>query len=342
MRKIVTILLCVLMLSASAIRAADPEQRKFNNPKAGDNKKLEIYYISKVMGNQYWAVVEMGVRKAAEELGVHVTYTGLQNETDVERQTMLLQDALSAKSDAIVIAPCDSTAMVNPINDAFDTGTPIVLIDTIAFTEKYDTCIKTNNYEAGVTCAKMLIKYNKGRENDKLKVGVQVASLGSQTVMDRIKGFKEYWAANAPKGWEVLWDEIKIYDADFQRAINNGQDILMRYPDINMLLATNNGGVLGFATALKELNRKDVCLVGLDFSADAEQLIRQGFIKAVAAQMQYQMGYQGVYAAVDLINNKKVKRLVDTGVYEISMDNINDPKAESVMYPAGRPAATKK
>lgn len=335
MKRFLVAVLCGALLAGSAIQAGEAQQRVFDNPKAKSGEKLEIYYISKVMGNQYWSVVELGVRKAAEELGVNVTYTGLQNETDVERQTMLLQDALSAQADAVLIAPCDSNAMVVPIEEAYAAGVPMILIDTIAFTDKFDTCIKTDNYHAGEVCAQMLLRFNEGKE--KLTVGVQVASLGSQTVMDRINGFKDYWAANAPKTWEVLWDEVKIYDADFQRAINNGQDILMRYPDIDALLGTNNGGVLGFATALKELGRDDVVLVGLDFSADAEQLMREGYIKAVAAQMQYQMGYQGVYAAVDLINNRPVQRMVDTGVFQINMDNIDDPNAEKVMYPAGRP-----
>ena len=342
MKRMFVVVLCALALASVSIRGAEPEQRKFNNPKIAAKEKLKFYYISKVMGNQYWAVVEAGIRKAAEELGIEVTYTGLQNEAEVEKQSMLLQDALSAKADAIVIAPTDSRAMVMPIEEAYATGVPIVLIDTRIFSEKYDTCLQTNNYNAGATCAKMMLHHTKADKNAPLKIGVQVATLGAQTMMDRVGGFKDYWNKNAPKNWEVLWDEIKIYEGDYQRALNNAQDILMRYPDITLLWAPNNGGVLGTATALKELDKKNACLIGMDFSADTELLIRQGFITGVAVQMQYQMGYKGVYAAYDLLHNKKVERNVDTGVLSLSMENIDTPEAEAVMYPAGRPASMKK
>lgn len=337
MKRTLLIGLCALALVSGTVLAAAPAQRKFSNPKIAGGGKLEFYYISKVMGNQYWAVIEMGIRKAAEELGINVTYTGLQNEGEVEKQAMLLQDALSVQADAIIIAPTDSRSMVQPIEDAYAAGVPIVLIDTIIFSDAYDTCLQTNNKNAGAMCAEMMLKYSRSDRNAVQKIGVQVATLASQTMMDRVGGFKEYWGKHAPKNWEVLWDEIKIYEGDFQRSLNNSQDILMRYPDLPMFWAPNNGGVLGAATALKELDKKDVCLIGMDFSADAEVLIRQGYIAGIAAQMQYYMGYKGVYAARDLLHNKPVERNVDTGVYPISMENIDTPEAEAVMYPAGRP-----
>lgn len=342
MRRMFVFALCALAMAVTQIKAAEPVQRTFNNPKVAAKQRLHFSYISKVMGAQYWAIVEMGVRKAAEELGIDVTYTGLQNEAEVEKQSMLLQDALSSKADAIIIAPTDSRAMVNPIQEAYATGVPIVLVDTRIFSDAYDTCLQTNNYNAGAICAEMMLKAAKGDKKANLKVAVQVATLGSQTMMDRVGGFKDYWAKNAPKGWEVLWDEIKISDADFQKALNNSQDILMRYPDIPMFWAPNNSGVLATATALKELNKKDVCLIGMDFAVDTELLMRQGFITGVAVQMQYQMGYKGVYAAYNLLNNKPVERNVDTGVFPVTVDNIDTPEAEKVMYPAGRPASMKK
>ena len=342
MRRMFVLVLCALAMSVVQIKAAEPAQRTFNNPKIAANQRLHFSYIAKVMGAQYWAIVEMGVRKAAEELGIDVTYVGLQNEAEVEKQSMLLQDALSAKADAIIIAPTDSRAMVIPIQEAYDTGVPIVLVDTRIFSEAYDTCLQTNNYNAGATCAAMMLNSFKGDKNANLKVAVQVATLGSQTMVDRVGGFKDHWAQNAPKGWEVLWDEIKISDADFQKALNNSQDILMRYPDIPMFWAPNNSGVLATGTALKELDKKDVCLIGMDFATDTEILMRAGYITGVAVQMQYQMGYQGVYAAYNLLHNKPIERNVDTGVFAVTMENIDTPEAEAVMYPAGRPVNVKK
>ena len=79
--------------------------------------KKTVYVLVKVLGNQYWSIVEAGARKAGEDLGCNVVIVGTAAESDVEKQVALLQDAVSAQADAIVIAPLDRKAMAAPVSD---------------------------------------------------------------------------------------------------------------------------------------------------------------------------------------------------------------------------------
>jgi ribose transport system substrate-binding protein len=300
-------------------------------------KRLKMYYITKVIGSTYWSVVEAGVKKAAAESNVDVVYTGLQSETDVEKQVQLLQDAVSAKPDAILIAPCDSTAMAGPVTTAFKAGIPIVLIDTIINAESYNAILATDNTQAGAVCAEQMIKQLKAANVTKAVVGVIAASSGSQTVQQRLTGFTDYWTKNAPADWKVLMNEIKYNDASVDKAIAATQDILTAHPECNAIWTVNNSCTVGAGTVLKEQNKKNFTLVGMDFSPDTEDLLKLGFVKTAIIQQQYVMGYQGVKIAIDIINKKTVTRKTDTGVFWVDMSNINTPEAELKMYPAGRP-----
>lgn len=304
---------------------------------SADGKKT-VYFLTKILGNQYWSVVEQGAKDAAAELGVNLVVTGLASEAEVEKQVQQLQDAVSAKSDAIVIGPVDSTAMANPVTDAFKSNIPVVIVDTMINSDNYSAALMTNNVEAGKTAAKEMIarlKVKGVKETDKAQIAIQIGSSGSQTIIDRLKGFNEYWNANAPKTWEVLNKDIKVNDGDITKAVGFTQDFLTTYPNLKGVFGPNNGSTVGFVTGLKEANRTDIVMVGFDFSKEIELMIKEGkFEAASVVQKQYMMGYEGVKTAIDLSNGKKpAERLVDTGVQVVDKTNIDKDEVKAVINP---------
>lgn len=297
---------------------------------------MKLYYVSKLLGSQYWAIVEQGVKDACKDLGItNITIVGTAQDSEVEKQIDLLQNAVSAQPDAILVAPTDSKAMGNPVADVHNAGTPIVCIDTIAETEDYSAALLTNNYEAGKLCAETLIARLKAAgisEDKEGQVAMQVSSTGSQTVMDRVNGFNEYWEANAPKKWIVLNDDIKVNDGDITKAIGFTQDFLITYPNLIALFAPNNGSTVGFATGLKESGRDDLVLLGFDFSTEIAELIKNTDLNvSTVLQRQYMMGYDAVKAALDLWQGKEVEKTIDTGVIVVNKENLNDKEVQEVI-----------
>jgi ribose transport system substrate-binding protein len=196
----------------------------------------------------------------------------------------------------------------------------------------------TNNIEAGKMAAKEMIdrlKKSGVAETAKAQVAIQIGSSGSQTIIDRLKGFNEYWTANAPKTWEVLNKDIKVNDGDITKAVGFAQDFLTTYPDLKGVFGPNNGSTVGFVTGLKESKRTDIVMVGFDFSKEIETMIREGKIEvATILQKQYMMGYEGVKTAVDLANGKQPsQRLIDTGVQVVDKVNIDAAEVKAVINP---------
>lgn len=305
---------------------------------AVDGEKT-IYVIVKVLGNQYWSVLQAGAEQAGKDLGCNVVVVGTALESDIEGQLTLLQNAVSAQADGIVIAPLDSVSLDAPITEAYKSGMPIVLVDTVIKSDNYSAALMTNNVEAGKTAAEeMLLRLReKGlSETEEAQIAIQIGSTGSQTITDRVNGFKEAWAASAPAAWTILADDIKVNDGDISKAVGFCQDFLTTYPNIKGMFGPNNGSTVGFVTGLTEAKRTDVTMIGFDFSSEIETMIRSGqYDVASVVQRQYYMGYDGVKTALELANGGTVaEKTIDTGVLLVSSDNVDDADVQDIINPA--------
>ncbi len=324
--------LCLVACSTPTPDPVDPE----NSDTLSGAERKTIYVLVKVLGNQYWSIVEAGAKKAGDDLGCDVVILGTAAESDIEKQVALIQDAVSAQADGIVIAPLDRKAMVAPISEQVKAGIPMVLIDSSIDSEDYDAAFLTDNIAAGRLAAETMIAKlkEKGVPEDKEGViAITIASTGSQAIIDRNAGFKEYWDANAPKAWTVLWDQVKVNDGDSQKALAFGQDFITGNANLIGLFAPNNGSAVGFVKALEESKRTDIVMVGFDFSTEMENIVRNpDFTVATILQRQYFMGYDGVKQALDLANGGTVtEKVVDTGVMVVDQANVDSDEVKAII-----------
>ena len=97
----------------------DPEIAKLIHPPQVENtsgaslsgaksKKWRVIVIPKGTTHEFWKTLHAGTLKAAEELGnVEVIWQGPQKEDDRVQQIQLVQNAIAAGVDGIVLAPLD-------------------------------------------------------------------------------------------------------------------------------------------------------------------------------------------------------------------------------------------
>jgi len=293
-----------------------------------DTKGMTFYWVCKVPGGTYWTGVETGLAAAADELGLTITQMGVEKETDIDVQLNNLQNALAANPDAILAAPCDSKALDAPMKEAKENyDGPIILIDTVISTQGgYDAALLTDNYNAGQTVARLLIQGLVEKGYTEGTVGLDCVNQGSQTVIDRMDGFKAYWEENAAAEGvdkvEVLWDELKVDEGDSNMAVTYGQDLQTAHKDL-VGLAGFNGSSVYFISSLKEAGNKNVIGVGMDFNVDSYDLMEQGWEYASVAQSTYNMGYYGTYLAVAVLAGQDLGgQRIDSGLLEVTQDNL--------------------
>lgn len=294
---------------------------------AKDNGKKNIYLITKGFGSDYWDTLRQGAADAAEYEDCNLYIGGTPTESHLELLAELMQEALERDADAVIVSPTDQQEIIEASQELRQAGIPLIYVDTIQNGNAFDICFATDNMQAGRMTAKELLRllYAAGHtEEEALCAGIAIGMSESQTMLERIAGFQEYWSGNAPEQWRVI-EDIAINHGDTALAMQQGLDFMDGYEDLAGLAALNNGSTVGMCHALTERGRTDLVLVGYDFSDEIAALIRdEEYLAASIVQRQYDMGYQSIVQAMELIaGNAAEYRYVDTGILKVSAENID-------------------
>ncbi|MFI4996199.1 MAG: substrate-binding domain-containing protein, partial [Hyphomicrobiales bacterium] len=94
----------------------------------------------------FWQIVLAGARKAGQDLNVKVPELGAQSESDITGQISILENAVSQKPAAIVIAPTQFAALGKPI-DAAAKQVKVVGIDSAADSKAFTSFLTTDNVQ---------------------------------------------------------------------------------------------------------------------------------------------------------------------------------------------------
>lgn len=334
MKKLLAIFsICLLCLFSGCGKAeteeidiADLEYFEFEAVTEIKEGQPDIYVVLKVLTSQYWQDIVKGVTDAGNDLGCNVYIGSSVGEAEWQIQQQLLEEAVEAGADAIVLAPGNSSALSECVSQIHSEGIPVVLVDTILNdTDAFDTCYMTDNLHAGELAAEEMIRLlreNGVSEEESASIAIQISSVASQTLIDRLAGFNQYWALNAPQSWKVL-DEVKSNNGDASVAKQNCIDFLNDNPDLKGVFGCNNSSTVGFANGLTESGRTDIIMLGFDYADETAELVGSDEWKASSVvQNQYDMGYEGLKKIVEILDGQDVGyKFIDTGTRVITQEN---------------------
>lgn len=299
------------------------EYQDFETPTAEQlsNGKANVYVILKSYGSSYWETLLQGCLDAAKQADCNIYVGRTPKESQTAELSELIRHALAANPDAIVLSPADAPEIHDLVDEITERGIPLVFVDTILNARNFDICYMTDNMQAGRMAAmEMLVKLenNGHEESERLYVGIEIGSTKSQTIIERLAGFNEYWSDHAPKEWKII-DDIKCNDGDIDLAQKDSNEFMVKNVKLAGLIGLNNGSTVGICRSVLEAGRRDLVVVGFDFSEEIQQLIAdESYCATTILQNQYQMGYGGVESALAILAGKEVTmRYHDTGVKRI-------------------------
>jgi ribose transport system substrate-binding protein len=312
------------LLAAAAMLLAGPTH-------AADFSSARIPVIVKATTSQYWATVFDGADAAAKALGVQISKLGATAETDVAGEVSIMENAISTKPTAIVIAATNAAALAGPIEKATAAGIPVIVIDSDANTSKYVTFLATNNETGGKKAADELascVQARTGKQEG--KVAYLTALAGAQSLNDRDKGFVE--ELKKYPGFSIV--EHRTGNNDPARALSDAEDVLTRHPDLVGMFADNEieGDGSGVALNEKSLGSK-MCVVAFDTSDQEVGFVRSGVLDGLIVQNPYMMGYAGVWYGLAAAHGVVLPHYVDSGVSVVTKKNIDSPKMAGLLDP---------
>ena len=123
-----------------------------------ENAKYNIAVIPKGTSHEFWKSVHAGAHNAAKELGnVKLFWRGPIREDDADGQIDVVRDFITKKVDGICLAPLDSQALLDSINEAHSEGIPTVVFDSnLVENDVQISYVATDNYQGGVKAARRL------------------------------------------------------------------------------------------------------------------------------------------------------------------------------------------
>ena len=292
MKKLLTVVLSialVLMLAASALAAGE-----------------QIALITMDSIDQHWVTLNEGAQKAAEELGVTVTFMA-PNTKDDAQQIEQVNNAVAGGYQAIIVAANGPDAISSALKEAASQGVKIVYVDSPANVEAEAT-FSTDNKAAGKTAGEtMLAKLT--------EMGVTTGSIGiinvnaaTDSCVMREEGFRSAFEGT---GFTLL--ETQYGEGDAAKSQSIAENYITQ--GVVGIFGCNEGSTTGAGNAIKASGSDAIVGVGFDKSDAILGLIEDGYLLATMAQNPDVMGYEGVKAAVGALNGESLGGAVtDTGV----------------------------
>ena len=292
MKKILSLVLALCLLAG--IGSAFAEQKAY---------KIALITMDSI--DQHWVTLNEGAQAKAKELGVEVTFMS-PNTKDDAQQIEALNNAVSAKVDAIMVAANGPDAISGALEEAKAAGIKIIYVDSPANVEAEAT-FSTNNNAAGKTAGEEMIAALKEKGIEEGKIGVISVNAATDSTLQRDAGFRSAFEGTK---FELLETQYGEGDAAKSQAI--AENFITQ--GVVGLFGANEGSTAGVGNAIKAAE-KEIVGVGFDKSDAILGLIEDGYLLATMAQNPDKMGSMGVEAAVKVLNGESLGgEVVDTGV----------------------------
>ena len=318
----------VILLSVIGYVCAGCGKTEKETGETAPEKNITIGVIPKGTTHEFWKSIHAGAIKASDETGVDIIWKGPLKEDDREEQLQIVENFVSGRVSAIVLAPLDNRSLVMPVRDAKQQGIPTIVIDSDLDGDFHVSFIATDNYKGGVLGAERIAELMGGK-GSLIMLRYQE---GSASTTNREAGFLDTITSKFPD-IEIVSDN-QYAGATTETAYRASENLLNRFSDIDAIFTPNESSTFGCLRALQDggLTEK-IIFVGFDSSEKLVQALKAGEIKGLVLQNPFRMGYLGVKTAAAHVKGEQIEPVIDTGVTIATPENMNDPEIRQLLSP---------
>jgi ribose transport system substrate-binding protein len=288
-----------------AVSSAAASEQPAANTLPGSGKKLAIMLQN--LEDEFLTALNGAATARAEKYGFEVIF--LDAKRDAATQASQIQDMITKKVDAIMLAPVDAAALSESVKLLNEANIPVTLVDRTVDEGNYVALSESDNVKFGWQSGQLIVDFAKkaGFQVADLKVLELQGDLASTSGRDRSAGFQQ---ASKDLGFTIVSSLPTNWKSDV--AYNSIMDGFQKNPDINAVFLPSDG-VCGdsYVSALEQLSKKfkvgekgHIICVGVDGTPGAIKYIKEGYIDATCAQPAIDMANAAVDKLVDAIEGK--------------------------------------
>jgi ribose transport system substrate-binding protein len=294
-------------------------------------KPLRIAVIPKGTTHDFWKSVHAGALKAKQEFGpLDLIFRGPEKEDDREQQVSLVQNFISSRVDAIVLAPLDDKALLPAVRQATAAKIPVVIIDSGLAGEAGQDFISfaaTDNYKGGQLAGERIGEVLGGQG----RVLLLRYQEGSASTVERERGFTDA-LAKFP-GIELV-DPKRYAGPTRATAQEAAENLLTAHGDVQGVFCPNESSTFGMLLALRSRGMAaKIHFVGFDASPGLVEALGKSELDGLVVQNPMKMGYVGVKTAVDYLRGRPISPRQDTGVVLVTPESMSTPEYKDLLSP---------
>jgi ribose transport system substrate-binding protein len=283
----------VVALAGIVIAVTATAARK---PGRAPKDKVKVTLIIPELANPFYVPGEKGARRAAKKYGVDLQIVGTQ-QFDPQQQIALLDDALTAGTQAIVAVPGDPTTLNNAIAMAKAQGVPVGTVFLDAPNSKRDFFIGHDVFREGREQGERVLQALNGRgARGVVQAIITTCAPGSTGQEGRRAGFTQVVTQQNPYLAKFQVKIVAYLNATGEPAqsLANHQNLLLAHPDVKVIYPMCAINTLSAGLVVKAKNRKDIIIAGHDWLPQTLDLIEQGWIPWSVGEAPYDNCFKAV------------------------------------------------
>ena len=303
-----------LVVASAGVVAAQEPTGELPDLTGDLGRKPKVGLVMKSLANEFFQQMDAGSKEfaAANEDILEFQTVGMKDERDFAAQVEAVESYITQQFDAIVIAPADSKAMVEPIKKALDAGIKVINIDVALDADAMadagiDLAFFGPDNRAGAKLAGDALGAKLG-EGGKVVIleGNPEADNGNQRRM----GFED---SVAEYGLELLDSRTAHWETEEANQLMT--NFLTQYPDVQGVMAANDSMALGVVKALDAAGKTgEIEVVGFDNIPAVVPLVEDGTMLATIEQFGADMAKFGIEFALREMQGETFEGWIQTPV----------------------------
>jgi ribose transport system substrate-binding protein len=279
--------------------------------------------VPKSTNNPFYDQALAGCKKAEAELkgAVKCLYIGPGEHGGGDEQAQIVADLIAKKVDGIAVSPSNAAAMAAALQGAGAAKIPVLTWDSDLLPQDKGlraAYVGTHNYDIGANLAKLVMQVKPKGGTICIQSGGAAAANHNermQGIRDVLSGKKSAESPGERLSGQNGWTEVAgcpLYtNDDFPLAMQQEQDILNKYPELDAFVPTGGfGEFLADAYKNSMSKYKDKIGSGKIAIAVADTLpmqiddLKAGLATGNVGQRPFDMGYKAMYFLKDIKDGK--------------------------------------
>ncbi len=305
------VLIILVLASCTATRMSTAQLPQYSEVGAVQTAPSYTFGIVYPMAHSFYEVVTERAEQAAVEHHIEIIVKA-PDEPNLEQQIRIMETLIRQGVDGIAIAPIDSAALAPYIDQAVQSGIPVVCFESDAPESMRATYIGSDNLESGLRIGQAIDQLLEGRGMILLETGMD----SMRSLDERLEGFLTYIRDET----EIDVLDVRYNEGKSDLALAELERMIDDHPHFDAFVSLDyiSGASSVLVWKAMGLNRY---VLTLGMMPDLAEAIRNGQITSAISQNEVLWGELIVRHLLWAQEGRALPELVDTGITLVDVDN---------------------